>query len=104
MIRTLTTVISRISRTPHGGRYGGRSRWLAALLAGAGGALLPALALAAEEGSRAVARPADWSHAMLLAAAGAIGVLLLATLGALYRRERHLEWDFQKPDPPADHH
>lgn len=99
MTRTPTTVTSRISRSPHVGR----SRWLAAL-AGAGGALLPALALAADEGSRAVARPADWSHTMLLAAAGAIGVLLLATLGALYRRERHLEWDFQKPDPPADHH
>lgn len=76
----------------------------AGMAVGAGAALLPALALAAEEGTRAVARPAEWLHAMLWTAAGSIGLLLLATLGALYRRERRLEWDFQKPDAAADHH
>lgn len=80
------------------------ARCLSGLLTGAGVALLPTLVLAAEEGTRTVARPTEWLHAMLWTAAGSIGLLLLATLGALYRRERHLEWDFQKPDAPADHH
>lgn len=33
---------------------------------------------------------------------GLLALFVVAALGYLYRRERHLDWEFQKPDAP--HH
>ena len=33
-----------------------------------------------------------------------VGVLVTAAIGFLYRRERHLDWAFQQPDPPQGEH
>ena len=33
---------------------------------------------------------------------GLLAIFVVAALGYLYRRERHLDWEFQKPDAP--HH
>jgi LPXTG-motif cell wall-anchored protein len=76
------------------------------VLGAAGGALLallPLVAAAQEEGSRALdPSGADWARVMLFAFAGMIGIMLVATLGYLYRRRRNIVWDFQQPETP--HH
>ena len=78
----------------------------ARLIAGAAGAwlaLLPLVAAAQEEGSRALdPSGADWARVMLFAFAGMLGVMLLSTLIFLYRRRRNIVWDFQVPETP--HH
>lgn len=70
-----------------------------ALATGGGLALAAVPALArAQESSRALGTPADlWP--VLLVTALALGALLAAAaIGYLYRRERGLTWDFQRPD------
>ncbi len=67
-------------------------------------ALLPAIALAQEEGGRALERGDDWGRVMILTFAALLGVMLLSTLGYLYRMKRNIVWDFQKPAPPRDDH
>lgn len=85
-------------------------RWIGAVVAGAGTALFPLVALAegptgavAAQG-RAVAPPQDMSLTLLLTALALTAVLVTAGLGYLYRRQRHLDWPFQAPAVPHDDH
>ena len=78
-----------------------RVRRVTAALAGAAVALMPALA-AAQEQSRALSATDDVGRVVLFTVLGFVGMLLVATVGYLYRRERDLGWDFQKPDA-GDH-
>ncbi len=71
----------------------------------------PALALAAEgpgttfeAASRSMDPSADWSTIVLVTALSLAGLFLLATIGYMFRRERGLDWEFQKPDAPHDDH
>ncbi len=66
-------------------------------------ALLPVIA-SAEEGSRVLERGEDWSKVMILTFATLLAVMLLATLGYLYRVKRNIVWDFQAPAAPHDDH
>ncbi|MCA9846664.1 MAG: hypothetical protein KC461_12855 [Dehalococcoidia bacterium] len=86
------------------------------LIAAASGLLLavsmPAFALAAEghaestfdAHSRALDPSADWTMIMTLTALTLGGLFLLTTIGYMYRRQRNLDWQFQKPDAPHDDH
>lgn len=76
-------------------------RLIYSMSAGALLALLPFVASAAEEG-RTLERTQDWGQVMLFTFAGIAGIMLVATLGYLYRMRRHLVWDFQQPDGPHD--
>ena len=78
-------------------------RWLA-ITFGTLLAVLPAAASATEEGGRALDPPADFSTVILLTLVTLLVMALVGGIGYLYRRERGLDWDFQKPDAPADHH
>ncbi len=76
-------------------------RWLGSIT----GLLLaasPAVAMAADEG-RALDPPADTATVLLVTIVALLGMALVGGIGYLYRRERGLDWDFQKPDAP-DHH
>lgn len=79
---------------------------VSALLAGGVAAALPMIALAAEPAagpaSRSLGLDADATKIAFAALGGLLALFGVATLGYLYRRERHLDWDFQKPDVP--HH
>ena len=70
---------------------------LCALVPGALAAALPAAAGAAE-GRRQLEAPADAAAALLLLGAALLGLLALASIGYLYRRQRGLHWDYQLPD------
>lgn len=77
-----------------------RRRWLGA---GAGlvAAALPVLVSAVEESSnRTVARPEDWSTAMLATVGAVLALFLIGGLGRLYQQKRGLHWKFQDPDQP----
>ena len=77
-------------------------RWLGSMI-GLFVALVPAVALASE-GERSLEGTADLTTVVLmtLLALGALAVVL--SIGYLYRRERGLDWEFQKPDASDDHH
>ncbi|MBM3138888.1 MAG: hypothetical protein FJZ92_01425 [Chloroflexi bacterium] len=67
-------------------------------LLGSLAAALPVVAAAQEAEGRALPAPADFGGVVLVTAL-AVGALLLVTaVGYLYRRERRLDWEFQKPD------
>jgi hypothetical protein len=70
------------------------------LLTGLAAAVLPLVAAAQEVQDRALPAATDWHMVMFLTAAVIAGLLVLAGIGYLYRRERHLDWEFQKPDQP----
>ncbi|HJM74889.1 MAG TPA: hypothetical protein QGI71_03365 [Dehalococcoidia bacterium] len=72
-------------------------RKVSATLVGAAFALMPAL-VAAQEQSRALGATGDFWRVALFTLLGLGGVLVVAALGYLYRRERGLGWEFQKPD------
>ncbi|HJM88464.1 MAG TPA: hypothetical protein QF624_02415 [Dehalococcoidia bacterium] len=74
---------------------------LTAMVAGSAYALVPALAIAQEHDRSLEAAGEFWSVAFY-AALGAGALLLLSSIAYLYRHERGLNWDFQKPD--ADDH
>lgn len=76
-------------------------RRVSAALAGAAFALLPALA-AAQEQSRALGATDDFGRVAVFTLLGAGGILIVSALGYLYRRERDLGWEFQKPDAGDD--
>ena len=104
MMRTASRVLS----TRHIGRLTLTASVLVAALALA---LLPGAALAAESAehsfeaaNRSLGLDSDWQFAFW---ASIFGVALLFGVGAvgyLYRRERGLDWEFQKPDAPHDDH
>ena len=83
-------------------------RRIGAAIAGAGTALLPLVVLAegaqAQATSRALSAPHDVKAIVIVTALALVGVLTTAGLGYLYRRERHLDWTFQRPDAPPDGH
>jgi hypothetical protein len=60
--------------------------------------------LAAAEGGRTLERPEDALPVALLTGAAVLGVFAVAAIGFLYRRRRGLDWEFQRPDAPQDHH
>jgi hypothetical protein len=62
-------------------------------------ALLPVVAIAQEEG-RTLERSEDWGQVVIVTIAGVAAIILVATLGYLYRTRRHLVWDFQQPEEP----
>jgi len=62
----------------------------------------PAIAMATEEG-RSLEAPSDASTVFIVTVLTLLGMALVGGIGYLYRRERGLDWDFQKPDAP-DHH
>ncbi len=66
-------------------------------------AMTPALAEAQGVGGRALSTADDFWKVALLTALGVTALLAVAAIGYLYRRERGLEWEFQRPDPD-DHH
>lgn len=66
-------------------------------------ALIPVVASAAEEG-RVLERGDDWSRVMIVTVATLLGVMLVATLGYLYRVRRNIVWDFQRPEVSHDDH
>lgn len=80
----------------------GRWRRVASVVAGAGAAALPVLALAADEQDRVLEQsPSFWLVALItLLTAG--GILLVASLGRMYQRQRGIRWRFQDPDAPHD--
>lgn len=78
-----------------------------ALATGALAAALPLVAGAsepprAEVAERGLGLPADGLMIGFATAGALLAVFAVAALGYLYRRERHLDWEFQKPDAP--HH
>ena len=86
-------------------------RRISAMLLGAAAAAMPIIAAAQEHGgstfeahSRATEASADWGMVTLITVLGAGALLLVTTIGYLYRRERGLEWAFQQPDAPHDEH
>ncbi|MDA0365212.1 MAG: hypothetical protein O3B31_01595 [Chloroflexi bacterium] len=81
------------------------SRFVRACMLGFLTAALPMVALAtedpaAETASRALPALVDSVGVGLIAVAAVLGLLLVASLGYLYRRERQLDWGFQRPDAP----
>lgn len=85
-------------------------RRISAMFLGAAMAAMPLVASATESetafhaADRATAPSGDWGTIMLVTALSLVGLFLVTVLGYLYRRERGLDWAFQKPDPPAEHH
>lgn len=94
--QTVRTGLERLSRAT-----GRLALFATALVIAAAAALAPEVAVAAD---RALERGED-SGLILWATVLATGALfLIAGLGYLYRRERGLDWEFQKPDAPHDEH
>ena len=88
-------------------------RMLSAAVMGAGMALLPLVALAADPTShaapiaiegRGVPMPADMSTIVFMTLLGLTALFVVLAIGYLYRRERSLDWDFQAPAVPHDDH
>ena len=75
-------------------------RSVTAVALGSALAVLPAAAAAQEPGTRALETGADLWKVVLLTALGLAALLVIAAIGYLYRRQRALAWEFQKPDPP----
>lgn len=79
---------------------------ISALATGALAAASPLITAAAEPaqtaGERGLALPGDGITIGFATVGALLAVFLVATLGYLYRRERNLDWEFQKPDAP--HH
>jgi len=67
------------------------------------GALAPAVALASEDG-RSLESAADLGTVVLVTLLALLALGAVISIGYLYRRERGLDWEFQKPDAPDDHH
>jgi len=85
-------------------------RLIQGAIAGAGLALSPLAVLAAEPtgavhaASRAVSLPAGVGGTVLVTSLALGGLFLTLAIGYLYRRERHLDWEFQAPAVPHDDH
>ncbi len=76
------------------------SKLVRGLLVGLVAAAVPVIAAAQEAQDRALPSATDWHVVMLVTGLAVVGLFVVATVGYLYRRERHLDWDFQKPDQP----
>ena len=73
---------------------------LIALAVGLLAAAVPGIAVAQ---SRELDTSDDAIGVIAITALAILGLLLVAGIGYMYRRERGLEWDFQKPDEPVHH-
>jgi len=79
---------------------------VAALAAGAVAAATPLIAAAdetphyADPASRVLGLPGDSVTIGFATVGGLLALFALVAVGYLYRRERHLDWEFQKPDAP----
>lgn len=89
-------------RTHDGKDSGRRARWLRSAGAGLVAAVLPVFVSATAEEGRALEGSDDFGTVALITLLAAGGVLLLATLGRLYQRQRGIRWRFQDPDSPHD--
>lgn len=78
------------------------ARRVLAALASVALASTPALASAATESGRALEQPEDFWPVFLYTVLASAALLLVATLGRLYQRQRNLHWPFQDPETP--HH
>ena len=83
-------------------------RRMSAAVAGVGAAMWPLLALA-EGGptgaaSRALPAPHDAPSVMIVIVLSLLGLFAVGGIAFAYRRERHLDWAFQRPDAPHDEH
>ena len=86
-------------------------RRVSAMILGVGAALQPLLAIAegekkaaAEVVSRATGVSGDVGTVALVTVGALLGLFAVAGVGFLYRRERRLDWTFQRPDAPHDEH
>jgi len=77
-------------------------RWVG-LITGLLFAAFPAMAMATEASGRELDTPADMGTVLVVVVLTLLAMALVGGIGYLYRRERGLDWDFQKPDAP-DHH
>jgi hypothetical protein len=77
---------------------------LASVAAGAAAAAAPVLAVAADEQGRVLEQNENFGMIALVTLLTAGGILLLASLGRMYQRQRGIRWRFQDPDAPADGH
>ena len=70
------------------------------------GLLIPAAIAAQEASQRALSPGADTRVVATVTVLAIVALFLVASLAYLYRRERQLDWEFQKPDSPQgdDHH
>ncbi len=66
-------------------------------------ALVPAVTLASES-ERSLEGAADLGTVVLVTLLTLAAVIVVISIGYLYRRERGLDWEFQKPDAPDDNH
>jgi hypothetical protein len=73
------------------------------MVAGLFVALAPVVALASE-GGRSLEGAADLGTVVLVTLLALAALAVVISVGYLYRRERGLDWEFQKPDAPDDHH
>ena len=74
-----------------------------ALFPGATSAAEPA-EVTFEVADRSLGLDTDWQTAFWASIAGVVALFALGAVGYLYRRERGLDWEFQKPDAPHDAH
>lgn len=81
-----------------------RALRLSSITAGAAAAVAPTLARAAEEQGRILEPNENFGMIALVTLLTAGGILLLASLGRMYQRQRGIRWRFQDPDAPADAH
>ena len=58
----------------------------------------------ASEGGRTLEGSADLGMVVLVTVGTLAALAVVMSLGYLYRRERALDWEFQKPDATDDHH
>lgn len=72
------------------------------VISGAVLTVTPGLALAAEE-ARALDRTPDSGAVILYTVGAGAALMLVATVGYMYRRMCNLDWAFQHPDAPAHH-
>lgn len=80
----------------------GAVRRLLLALTGAAAALLMVSAAGAQQ-SRVLGAGDDFWRVTLLTAIVIGALLAVAAIGYLYRRERGLNWEFQRPDPDEQH-
>jgi hypothetical protein len=66
-------------------------------------ALVPAAGLASE-GGRSLEGAADLGTVVLVTVLTLAALAVVSGMGYLYRRERGLDWEFQKPDGTDEHH
>jgi len=78
-------------------------RRVVAVAVGVALGMTPALVAAQGASDRALGTVDDFWKVALLTALGVAALLAVTAVGYLYRRERGLAWEFQRPDPDDRH-